>query len=103
MQRGREILSNRGNARLRCAFWFAGRIAVRLRESSIRDMYERYLAAGAITADRKRMAYTAIAAKMACITYAVIKSGRPYRGFYEHDRPRGSISLNSAVEAVTTS
>ena len=55
-QRGREVLSKRGNARLRCAFWFAGRIAVRLREPSIRDKYERYLAAGTATADRKRMA-----------------------------------------------
>ena len=102
-QRGREVLSKRGNARLRCAFWFAGRIAVRLRESSIRDKYERYLAAGTATADRKRMAYTAIAAKMARITYAVIKTGRPYRGYYEHDLPSGSISLTRAVEAATTS
>jgi Transposase IS116/IS110/IS902 family len=102
-QRGREVLSKRGNARLRCAFWFAGRIAVRLRESSIRDKYERYVAAGAATVDRKRMAYTAIAAKMARITYAVIKSGRPYRGYYEHELPSGSISLKRAVEAATTS
>ena len=102
-QRGREVLSKRGNARLRCAFWFAGRIAVRLRESSIRDKYERYLAAGTLNADRKRMAYTAIAAKMARITYAVIKTGRPYRGYYEHDLPSGSISLRRAVEAATTS
>jgi len=101
--RGREVLSKRGNARLRCAFWFAGRIAVRLRESSIRDKYERYLAAGAATVDRKRMAYTAIAAKMARITYAVIKTGRPYRGYYEHELPSESISLTRAVEAATTS
>ena len=103
MRRGHEVLSKRGNARLRCAFWFAGRVAVRLRESSIRDKFERDLAAGAATADRRRMAYTAIAAKMARITYAVIKTGRPYRGYYEHDLPSGSISLNRAVEASTTS
>ncbi len=39
--RGRERLSKRGNARLRCAFWMAGTVAVRMRENSFRDKYER--------------------------------------------------------------
>lgn len=85
--RGPERLSKRGNARLRCAFWFAGRVAVRLRESSIRDKYERYTAPDPNSPDRRRKAYTAIAAKMARITYAVIKTGQPYRSYYEHDLP----------------
>jgi transposase len=97
--RGREQLSKRGNARLRCAFWFAGRIAVRLRESSIRDKYERYTAADPKSADQRRKAYTAIAAKMARIAYAVIKTGQPYRSYFEHDFPGGSIPLSGAVEA----
>jgi len=97
--RGQEQLSKRGNARLRCAFWFAGRTAVRLRESSIRDKYERYTAADPTSADRRRKAYTAITAKMARVAYAVIKTGRPYRSYYEHDLPGGSIPLNRAVEA----
>lgn len=97
--RGPEQLSKRGNARLRCAFWFAGRVAVRLRESSIRDKYERYTAPDPRSPDRRRKAYTAIAAKMARITYAVIKTGRPYRSYYEHDFPGGSISFKRAVEA----
>jgi len=97
--RGPERLSKRGNARLRCTFWFAGRVAVRLRESSIRDKYERYTAADPRSPDRRRKAYTAIAAKMARITYAVIKTGRPYRSYYEHDIPGGSISFKRAVEA----
>jgi transposase len=100
MSRGREQLSKRGNARLRCAFWFAGRIAVRLRESSVRDKYERYVAADPKNADLRRKAYTAIGAKMARIAYAVIKTGRPYRSYFEHDLPGGSIPLSGAVEAT---
>lgn len=101
--RGQEQLSKRGNARLRCTFWFADRVAVRLRESSIRDKFERYLAPEPGSADRRRKAYTAIAAKMARIAYAIVKTGRPYRGYFEHDLPSGSIPLTRAVEAVTTS
>ncbi len=97
--RGREQLSKRGNARLRCAFWFAGRIAVRLRESSIRDKFERDTAADPTSADTRRKAYTAIAAKMARITYAVIKTGTSYRSYFEHEIPGGSIPLSGAVEA----
>ncbi len=97
--RGQERLSKRSNGRLRCTFWFAGRVAVRLRESSVRDKFERYTAPDPKSADRRRKAYTAIAAKMARITYAVIKTGRPYRSYYEHDLPGGSISFKRAVEA----
>ena len=101
--RGQEHLSKRGNSRLRCAFWFAGRIAVRSREHSVRDKFERYVALAPFSADRRRKAYTAIAAKMARIAHAVIKTGRPYRAYFEHDFPRGSIPLRRAVEAPTTS
>lgn len=97
--RGREQLSKRGNRRLRCAFWFAGRIAVRLRESSIRDKFERYTAAQPKNPDQRRKAYTAIAAKMARIAYAVIKTGQAYRSYFEHDLPGGSIPWTRAVEA----
>lgn len=97
--RGHERLSKRGNARLRSAFWFAGRIAVRLRESSVRDKFERYTTTDPKSADRRRKAYTAIAAKMARVAYAVIKTERPYRSYYEHDLPGGSIPLKRAVEA----
>lgn len=97
--RGQERLSKRGNARLRCAFWFAGRVAVRLRESSIRAKFERYTAADPKNPNRRRKAYTAIAAKMARITYGIIKTGRPYRNYYEHDLPGGSIPVKRAVEA----
>lgn len=100
---GHERLSKRGNSRLRCAFWYAGRVAVRSREHSVRDKFERYLAPDPFSADRRRKAYTAIAAKMARITYAVIKSERPYRAYFEHDFPSGSTPLKRAVEAHATS
>lgn len=102
-QRGQEQLSKRGNNRLRSAFWFAGRIAVRSREHSVRDKFERYVATEPFSAARRRKAYTAIAAKMARITHAVIKTGRPYRGYFEHELPSGSIPFNGAVEAPATS
>jgi transposase len=80
----------------------AGRVAVRLRESSIRNKYERYTAPDPRSPDRRRKAYTAIAAKTARIAYAVIKTGRPYRSYYEHDIPGGSISFKRGVEARST-
>jgi transposase len=101
--RGHAQLSKRGNSRLRCAFWFAGRTAVRSREHSVRDKFERYLAVEPFSADRRRKAYTAIAAKMARIAYAVVKTGRPYRSYFEHDLPSGSIPFKRAVEAPATS
>jgi transposase len=35
-------LSKRGNARLRCAFWIAASVAVRMRENGFRVKFERY-------------------------------------------------------------
>lgn len=102
-QRGQEQLSKRGNNRLRSAFWFAGRIAVRSREHSVRDKFERYVATEPFSAARRRKAYTAIAAKMARIAHAVIKTGRPYRSYFEHELPSGSIPFKRAVEAPATS
>jgi hypothetical protein len=69
----------------------------------VRAKYERYVASEPFSPARKRKAFTAIAAKMARITHAVIKTGKPYRGYFEHDLPSGSIPLNRAVEAPATS
>jgi transposase len=66
--RGHECLSKRGNARLRGAFWFAGRIAVRLREHSFRAEYDRYCRSAPDDADRKRKALTAAAATVARVS-----------------------------------
>ncbi len=87
--RGATKLSKYGNARLRCAFWMAATIAVRQTENSFREKFERYLRRDPASADRKRMAYVAVAAKMARVTYGIIKSGNDYRRFHEAAAPSG--------------
>lgn len=99
--RGREQLSKRGNARLRLAFWLAGVGAVRMRENSFRDKYERYIRAMPGDADRRRKALTAVAAKMARVAYSICKTNQPYRQFFEQALPSGLIPLlcfNTASE-----
>lgn len=95
--RGQDTLSKRGNARLRFAFWFAATIAVRMRENSFRQKYERYLKADPLDADRKRKALTAVAAKMARVAYSLVKHQSAYRCYFETGLPRGSIPLSRAV------
>jgi len=97
--RGQEQLSKRGNARLRLAFWMAGAVAVRLRENSFKDKYDRYIKADPSNADLKRKALTAVAAKMARVAYGMIKANQPYRRFAEQSLPSGLIPLSRAVEA----
>lgn len=101
--KGHEVLSKRGNKRLRLAFWMAGLVAIHQRENVFRDKYERYLSATPFDADRKRKALTAVAAKMARVAYAVVKHGSDYQCFFEHRLPSGSIPLARAVEATSTS
>jgi len=97
---GPAHLSKRGNAQLRYAFWFAGRVAVRMRENSFRSKYERYIQSDPTSRDRKRKALTAVAAKMARVAYAVVKTGKPYQAYFESAVPSGSIPLKRAVEVV---
>jgi transposase len=101
--KGHEVLSKRGNKRLRLAFWMAALVAVHQRENAFRDKYERYLSTTPFDADRKRKALTAVAAKMARVAYAVVKHGTDYQCFFEHRLPSGSIPLARAVEATSTS
>ncbi|HWR54514.1 MAG TPA: IS110 family transposase [Bryobacteraceae bacterium] len=101
--RGREELSKRGNKRLRMALWMAALVAIHKRENAFRDKYERYLSATPLDADRKRKALTAVAAKMARVVYAVIKTGLDYERYFEQRLPSGSIPLTRAVEANATS
>jgi transposase len=101
--RGRERLSKRGNARLRSAFWFAGSVAVRMRENSFRSKFERYMKSDPLNRDRRRCALTAVSAKMARVAYAVVKTGIPYKAYFEASVPSGSIPFSRAVEAVRTS
>lgn len=95
--RGQEKLSKRGNARLRFAFWFAATIAVRMRENSFRQKYERYVQPDPLNADRKRKALTAVAAKMARVAYSLVKHRTTYRCYFETSLPRGSTPLCRAV------
>lgn len=95
--KGQERLSKRGNARLRFAFWFAATVAIRMRENSFREKYERYIRQDASNADRKRKALTAVAAKMARVAYGVVKQQTRYRCYFENALPRGSTPFRRAV------
>ena len=98
--RGRSRISKYGNARLRRTLWMAGQTAVLQRTNSFRDKFERYIAQDRHNPDLRRNAYTALAAKMARTIHAVIKSGEPYRPFFEGASPSGRTSLWRAVEAA---
>ena len=92
----------RGNARLRYALWLAGTVAVRMRQNSFRRKFDEYMRPDPHNGDRRRKAYTAVAAKMARVVYAVIISGIDYRRFPEATRPGGRIPSPRAVEASLT-
>jgi len=81
--RGQPRLSKRGNARLRYALWMAGTVAVRMRQNGFRRKYEDYIRRDPLSADLKRKAHTAVAAKMARVVYAVIKKETDYHRFDE--------------------
>jgi transposase len=98
-----EVLSKRGNKRLRLAFWMAGLVAIHQRENAFRDKYERYLSATPFDADRKRKALTAVAAKMARVAYAVVKHGSDYQCFSSTEFPVDRSLSHGAVEAISTS
>ena len=64
-------------------------IAVKQRENSFREKFERYIGKDPLSANRKRMAYIAVAAKMARVVYVIIKSETEYRCFHEVAAPSG--------------
>lgn len=97
--RGRTKLSKYGNARLRRTLWLAAQVAIRQRENSFRDKFERYIARDRDNPDLRRKALTAITAKMARVVHAVIKSGSDYRPFFEGMVPGGRTPLRAAVRA----
>ena len=78
-QRGTPQLSKRGNARLRCAFWMAARAAVAMRRNGFRKKFDDYTKRDPQNVDLRRKAYSAVAAKMARVSYGLIKSGNEYR------------------------
>jgi transposase len=89
--RGMSKLSKHGNARLRCVFWMAGTVAIRMRENTFRKKYENYIKTDPSNPDLKRKAYTAIAAKMARVAFALVKTDKDYRCYYESSVPSGKI------------
>lgn len=91
--RGQTKLSKFGNARLRRALWMAAQVAVRQKENSFRDKFERYIARDRASPDLKRKALTAVTAKMARVVHAVIKGGTDYRPFFEGSAPSGRTPL----------
>ena len=101
--RGLSRLSKRGNARLRAVFWMAASVAVRMRENSFRAKFERYMRSDPGNTDRKRKAYVAVAAKIARVAYALVRSGADYRCFPEVAVPSGRTRSAWAVEAIPTS
>jgi len=98
--RGQTRLSKFGNARLRRALWMAAQIAIRQRENSFRDKYERYIAHDRHNADLRRKALTAVTAKMARVVHAVIKNGTDYRPFVEAAVPGGRTPLRMGREGA---
>ena len=98
--RGVTRLSKRGNSRLRCVFWMAAAVAVRMRENTFRGKYENYIRTDPGNKDLKRKAYVAVAAKMARVAYSLVKSGSDYRCFHESAIPGGKIPSTRAVEAI---
>lgn len=100
--RGQTRLSKRGNARLRYAFWLAGTVAIRMQQNSFRRKFEDYIRPDPQNADRRRKAYSAVAAKVARVAYTMITTGTDYRRFPEAARPSGRIPSRRAVEASTS-
>lgn len=76
-------LSKRGNSRLRYAFWLAASSAIRMRENSFREKYRRYIQRDPDNKDLCRKGRTAVAAKMARVAHALVKTDSDYQGFYE--------------------
>ena len=69
----------------------AANSAIRMGENSFRYKYERYIKTDATNPDRKRKAYTAVAAKIARVAHGLIKYESDYRPYFEEAIPSGKI------------
>lgn len=86
LSKGQYRLSKRGNSRLRYAYWLAATQAIKSKENSFREKFRRYTAKDPDNKDLRRKARTAVAAKMARVAHALVKSDRDYQGYYEFSR-----------------
>lgn len=82
-KKGQCHLSKRGNSRLRYAFWLAATSAIRMRENSFREKYRRYIQKDPENKDLCRKGRTAVAAKMARVAHALVKTDTNYQGYFE--------------------
>jgi transposase len=82
-RQSKHKISKRGNSRLRYAYWLAATIAIRQRENSFREKYERHIKSSPNNPDLKRKAVVAIACKLARVCHSLVKQNTPYRGYYE--------------------
>jgi transposase len=97
--RGLTRLSKYGNARLRRTFWLAAQVAIHQRENSFRDHFGRHIAKDRDNKDLRRKALTAVAAKMARVAHALVKTGTDYRPFFDGPVPSGRTRSVGAVRA----
>ncbi len=79
----------------------AAQIAVRQRENSFRDKFERSIAKERHSADLRRKAFVAVTAKMARVVHAVIKGGTDYRPFFEGAVPSGRTPFRLGREGAS--
>jgi len=101
--RGHSQLSKHGHARLRCALWLAAQGAIRMRENTFRQKYDRYMKGDPLNADRKRKAISAVAAKMARVAHGLMKTGTDYRPYFEAAVPSGALRSPLPSRHVVTS
>ena len=71
----------------------AAQVAIRQRDNSFREHYGRYVAKDPENKHLRRKALTAVAAKMARVAHAIVRSGADYRPFFEQPVPSGRTSL----------
>ena len=88
-------LSKFGNARLRRTFWLAAQVAIQQRVNSFRDHFGRHIAKDRDNKDLRRKALTTVAAKMARVAHALVKTGTDYRPFLEGPVTSGRTPLCS--------
>ena len=79
----------------------AAQVAIRQRENSFRDKFERYIARDRDNADLRRKALVAVTAKMARVVHAVIERGTDYRPFFEGAVPSGRTPLRPGREGAS--
>ena len=76
---------------------------MRAKQNSFCRKFQNYIRRDPDDRDLRRKAYTAVAAKVARVVYAIIKTGTDYHRFPEAMKPGGRIPSPSAVETILTS